>query len=85
MLYRVHIDMTKVLPLMKKVGVKVHNKAEAKVWVDAKDPDEACDLAIRKMCSDIIKERKSTLYKEIAQRVREQASVIKVRRSNPSA
>ena len=77
--------MTKVLPLMKEAGVKAHSKVEAKVWVDAKDPDEACDLAIRKICSDIIQERKSTLFKEIAQRVREQASVTKVRRSSPRA
>ena len=77
--------MTKVLPLMKEAGVKAHSKVEAKAWVDAKDPDEACDLAIRKICSDIIQERKSTLFKEIAQRVREQASVTKVRRSSPRA
>jgi hypothetical protein len=77
--------MTKVLPLMKEAGVKAHSKLEAKVLIEAKDPDEACDLAIRKMCSDIIQEGKSTRYKEIAQKVREQASVVKVRRSSPRA
>ena len=77
--------MTKVLPLMKEAGIKAHSKVEAKVWVDAKDPDEACDLAIRKMCSDIIKEQKSIRYQEIAKKVREQASVVKVRRSSPGA
>ena len=77
--------MTKALPLMKEAGIKAHSKVEAKVWVDAKDPDEACDLAIRKMCSDIIKEKKSTRHKEIAQKVRQKVSVIKVRRSSSSA
>ena len=85
MLYRVHIDMTKILPLMKEAQVKAHNKVETTVWVRAKDPDEACDLAIRKVCSDIMKERNSTRYKDIAKQAKNKISVVRIRRSNSSA
>jgi len=77
--------MTKVLPLMKKAQVKTHNKVETTIWVRAADPDEACDLAIKKVCSDIIKEKDCTRYKDIAKQVKIKASVVKIRRSNSSA
>ena len=73
--------MTKILPLMKEAGVKAHNKVETTVWVRAKDPDEACDLSIRKVCSDIMKERNSTRYKDIARQAKNKISVVKIRRS----
>ena len=81
MLYRVHIDMTKVLKVMKEANIKSHSKSETTVWVEAKDPDEACDLAVRKVCNDIIKERSTTRHKDIARMVRRKASVSKVWRT----
>ena len=77
--------MTKVLPLMKKAQVKTHNKVETTIWVRAADPDEACDLAIKKVCSDIIKEKDCTRHNDIAKQVKNKVSVVKIRRSNSSA
>ena len=77
--------MPKLLPSMKEAGVKVHNKAEVTVWVKAQDPDEACALGIKKICSDLLKERDTSRYREIVQKIKAKASVTKVRRSSPSA
>ena len=47
--------MSKILKDMQKAGVKVHNKLEAIIRVNANDPDQACRLATEKICNDIDK------------------------------
>jgi len=61
--------------------VKVHNKLETIIRVNAKDPDMACRLAIGKVCQDISKERESTRHKEVAAKAKEVISVTKIRKA----
>jgi hypothetical protein len=82
MYYRVHIDMSKVIGDLKKAGIKSHNKLETILRVKAKDPDEACSLAIEKIYTDIIKERACIKFQEIAKKAKNVISVTKVRRIN---
>ncbi len=73
--------MSKILKDMQQAGVKVHNKLEAIIRVDAADPDQACSLATEKICSDIAKERETTRFKEVSIKARRVISVTKIRRA----
>lgn len=66
---------------MQKAGVKVHNKLEAIIRVNANDPDQACRLATEKICNDIAKERGSTQFKEVSIKAKRVISVTKIRRA----
>ena len=66
---------------MKQAGVKVHNKLETIIRVNAKDPDMACRLAIGKVCQDISKERECTRHKEVATKAKAVISVTKIRKA----
>ena len=67
---------------MKQAGVKSHNKLETILRVNAKDPDMACSLAVEKVCQDIVKERETARFKEVAGKARHVISVTKIRRTN---
>ena len=50
--YLVIVDMTKALKQLKAASIKVHNRSEVKMHVKAKDPDDACAVAIDKIYKD---------------------------------
>ena len=66
---------------MKQAGVKVHNKLEAIIRVNATDPDQACRLATEKICSDIAKEKETAQFKEVSTKARHVISVTKIRKA----
>ena len=82
MLYRVHINMEKIIREMDRNGIKIHNTKDTMVFVNAKDPDEACKIAIDKVCTDIVTERKTTNIQDMVKKLRKVVSVRKVRSGN---
>ena len=79
MLYRVHINIEKIIKEIDRNGIKIHNTRDTMVFVNAKDPDEACKIAIDKVCTDIVTERKTTNIENMVKRLRKVVSVKKVR------
>ena len=79
MLYRVVINMVKVMDEMTALGIKSHNYKTTTVYVEAKSPDDACAKGIRKVCNEILHERNTTRIKQFAKKVAKTVSVKSVR------
>ena len=54
MIYKIEIDITKILPLLKKLGIHKYKNDKTYVFIKAEDPDEACGLSIEQIGKDII-------------------------------
>ena len=72
--------MEKIIKEMDHNGIKIHNTKDTMVFVNAKDPDEACKTAIDKVCTDILSERKTTNIQNMLKKLRRVVSVKRVRR-----
>ena len=75
MLYRVVINMTKVMDEMTQLGIESHNNKTTTVYVDTKSPDDACAEGIRKVCKEILLERNTTRIKQLAKKILKTVSV----------
>ncbi len=80
--YLVIVDMTKALKQLKAASIKVHNRSEVKMHVKAKDPDDACAVAIDKIYKDILKTRNSARVRDTAEKVKHLISIKKIRKAS---
>ena len=55
-IYKVHMILTMVIPRLKKYKLDDYNSSTPIIFVEAKDPDDACFKAMHKLAAKILKE-----------------------------
>jgi hypothetical protein len=80
MAYKVIIDMTAVLPKIKKLDVKLGFFAEKSVILelDADNPDDACYLAYREFCEHIVEQDNNSETKSLLRDLKNEFKVIRL-------
>ena len=54
-IYKVHMVLTLVIPRLKKYELEDYNSSTPIIFVEAKDPDDACYKAMHKLAQKILK------------------------------
>ena len=83
MIYKVEIDLKDVLSELKKNKIKSQDKPRTFVFVPATDPDEACTVAIEKICNRILAERDGPKIRSLLKEVKPKIRIIKLRKISP--
>jgi len=78
--YKIIIDMTQVLPKIKKLNVKLGYFADKSVILEleADNPDDACYLAYREFCEHIIDQDNNSEVKAILRDIKNEFRVIRL-------
>jgi len=58
-LYKVKMDLTLVMTRLKKFRLKEYNDVSPTIFVEARDPDEACHLAYYRLVEILLKQDNS--------------------------
>ena len=64
---------------LKAQGILVYNKPVTYIFVQADDPDGACEAAIMKMRGNILREKSNRGTRDIAKELHETVRVVKIR------
>ena len=59
-IYKVSMDLSLVMPRLRKIRLGEYNSERPIIFVEAKDPDEACYLAYHRLAEIILKQDSST-------------------------
>jgi hypothetical protein len=80
MYYKIIIDMTSVLPKLKKLNVKLGYFAEksAVLELEADSPDDACYLAYKELCDHITEQEDSSATKKLLRDLKNDFRVIQL-------
>jgi pentose-5-phosphate-3-epimerase len=84
MIYKVTVDMSKVLSELKKRKITIYKDKVAFVFIEANNPDDACRKALEEICQNIYKLQKDQQRKKFVIAVKDKISVKKVERIKPN-
>ena len=84
MIYKVTVDMSKVLAELKKKNISIYKNKIAFVYIQAIDPDDACKKAIEEICQNIYKLKRNPTRKKFVIFIKDNISVKKVERIKPN-
>jgi nitrogen regulatory protein PII len=83
MIYKITVDISKVLSELKKRKIVVYKEKFAFIFLEAVDPDDACKKAIEEICQNIYKQGRTASMKKFVLSVKELISVKKIERIKP--
>jgi hypothetical protein len=83
MIYKIEIDISKILPLLKKVGIHRYKQESTHIFVQADDPDEACFIALAKLAQQMLEENNTAAVKDSIKNLRHMVRVVKLRKIGP--
>ena len=83
MIYKIEIDISKILPLLKKLGIHRYKNESTHIFVQADDPDEACFIALAKLAQQMLEENNTAAVKNTIKDLRHMVRVVKLRRIGP--
>jgi|LULM01.1.fsa_nt_gb hypothetical protein len=86
MIYKITVDISKILPDLKKRKIGIYKDKFAFIYLEAIDPDEACKKAIEEICQNIYKQKRGNRaqMKKFVLSVKERISVKKIERIKPN-
>ena len=84
MIYKVTVDMSKVLKELKKKKITIYKEKVAFVFIESSDPDDACKKALEEICQNIYKLQRNKERKEFVKSIKQNISVKKVERIKPN-
>ena len=84
MIYKVTVDMSKVLAELKKKKIGIYKEKVAFVFIEGSDPDDACKKALEEICQNIYKLQRNQKRKEFVVLFKQKISVLKVERIRPN-
>ena len=84
MIYKVTIDISRVLSELKKRKITIYKDDIIFVYIEAINPDDACKKAIEEICQNIYKLKRNEDRKKFVLSVKEKISVRKVERIRPN-
>ena len=84
MIYKITVDISKVLSELKKRKITIYKDKLTIVYIEAINPDDACKKAIEEICQNIYKLKRSEDRKKFVLSVKEKISVRKVERIRPN-
>ncbi len=85
MTYKAEIDITKILPLLKRLGIFKYTKDKTYVFIRAEDPDEACALAIEQIGKEMITINDTPAVRDLIMNLSFSIRVTKITRIGPLA
>ena len=83
MIYKLEIDIRKILPLLKKLGIHKYRNDKTYVFIKADNPDDACGLAIEQMSKDIITVNDTPAVRDFIAELSTSVRVTKIRGIGP--
>jgi len=83
MIYKIEIDIKKILPFLKRLGIYKYKNNKTYVFIKAEDPDEACGLAIEQMGEDMITLNDTSAVRDFIAELSTSVRVTKIRRIGP--
>ena len=84
MIYKITVDMSKVLPELKKRKITIYKDKLTIVYIEAINPDDACKKALEEICQNIYMLKRKKVRKKFVLSVKEKISVRKVERIRPN-
>jgi|TARA_R100000656_G_C3918171_1_gene122263 nitrogen regulatory protein PII len=84
MIYKITVDISKVLPELKKRKIVVYKEKLAFIYLEAINPDDACKKAIEEICQNIYRQKRTASSKKFVLSVKELISVKKIERIRPN-
>jgi len=85
MTYKAEIDITKILPLLNKLGISKYARGKTYVFIKAEDPDEACAFAILQFGRELIITNDTLAVRDLVTELHFLVRVTKIRRIGPQA
>ena len=85
MIYKAEIDITKILPLLKRLGIFKYVRGKTYVFIKAEDPDEACALSIEQIGQEMITINDTTAVRDLVMNLSFSIRVTKITRIGPQA
>tara|TARA_R100001163_G_scaffold59286_1_gene47987 strand:- start:2460 stop:2720 length:261 start_codon:yes stop_codon:yes gene_type:complete len=83
MIYKVDLDITKVRQSLVKAHVLTYTSNTAVVFVDAEDPDDACNQGMEELKVKVLDHYNSTEVQEIVKSFDNEVSVKTIRKITP--
>jgi pentose-5-phosphate-3-epimerase len=83
MIYKITVDISKVLSELKKRKITIYKDKLTIVYIEAINPDDACKKAIEEICQNIYKLQRTKARKKLVLFVKENISVKKVKEVRP--
>jgi len=83
MIYKVEVDLKDVLSELKRHKINSQDKPTTFVFVPAADPDEACVVAVEKICNRILAERDGQKIRSLLKEIKPKIRIIKLRKISP--
>ena len=83
MIYKVDLDITKVRQSLVKAHVLTYNSNTTVVFVDAEDPDDACNQEMEELKVKVLDHYNSTEVQEIVKSFDNEVSVKTIRKITP--
>jgi len=83
MIYKITVDISKVLPELKKRKIAIYKEKFAFIFLEAINPDDACKKAIEEICQNIYQQKRTASMKKFVLSVKELISVKKIERIKP--
>ena len=72
--------MVKLTPYLQDQGIALYSKPSAFIFVQADDPDGACQEALKKIKDNILTEKDNSTTRDIVINLNKEARVVKIRK-----
>ena len=79
MIYKVEVNMEELTPLLRESKVGIYSKPTTFIFIQADDPDGACEEATKKIGINILKEKNNSITQDIVAMLRDYIRVVKIR------
>lgn len=72
--------MAKLTPYLQDQGIELYSMPNAFIFVQADDPDGACQEALKKIRNNILNEKDNSTTRDIVKNLNKEARVVKIRK-----
>lgn len=79
MIYKVEVNMEELTPLLRESKVGIYSKPTTFIFIQADDPDGACEEATKKIGINILKEKNNSITQDIVAMLHDYIRVVKIR------
>jgi hypothetical protein len=76
--YRVEMDLSIVIPQIREYRIYEYNSEKPIIFVEAKDPDEACFKATHRLLQMILKQKDTSETRDLCKEIKKDIVVTKV-------
>ena len=77
--------MVRLTPYLQDQGIALYSKPSAFIFVQADDPDGACQEALKKIKNNILTEKDNNTTRDIVNNLNKEARVVKIRKLKTDA